>query len=80
MHVCTSVFTPNPSIVSGSLYAFLLESLAGSLVLSIAYGMNVKSESDRYFLASEDAMAAIDLALLPGAFLVDVFPIRMSSG
>ena len=25
-------------------------------------------------------MAAIDLALLPGAFLVDVFPIRMSSG
>jgi len=74
---------PHPILASSQahyLCAFQLGSLTGSLVLSIAYGVEVKSESDRYFSASEHAMAAVDLALLPGAFLVDVFPMRMGSG
>lgn len=47
--------------------------------MSIAYGVDVESESDKFFSASEDAMAAVDVAMLPGAFSVDVFPIRMDS-
>jgi hypothetical protein len=79
MRICTS--TPlNPCAVSGSLHAVRPGSLTGSLILSIAYGVNVESESDRFFSASEDAMGAVDIALMPGAFLVDALPIRMSSG
>jgi len=48
-------------------------------MLSIAYGVNIESESDKFFSASEDAMAAVDIAMLPGAFLVDVLPIRTNS-
>jgi hypothetical protein len=51
-------------------------SLNGSLALSVAYGLNVESESDKFYSASEDAMSAIDIGLAPGAFLVDVLPIR----
>lgn len=53
-------------------------SLTASLVLSVAYGANIKSESDKFFTAAEGAMVAIDLALLPGTFLVDFLPIRMN--
>ena len=56
-----------------------MESLTGSLALSVAYGVNVESESDKFYAASEDAMNAVDAALVPGAFLVDALPIRMSS-
>lgn len=48
--------------------------LTGSLALSITYGVNIVSESDRFYAASEEAMHAADAALLPGAFLVDAFP------
>ena len=41
--------------------------------------MDIKSENDKFFSASEVAMAAVGLALLPGAFLVDLFPMRTSS-
>ncbi|KAF9645500.1 cytochrome P450 [Thelephora ganbajun] len=49
--------------------------LTGSLTLSVAYGLNVESESDKFYSASEDAMNAFDIALVPGTFLVDVLPI-----
>ena len=65
-------------VVSGSRNTFRLGSLTGSLTLSIAYGVNIESESNKFFSASEDAMAAVDVAMLPGSFLVDVFPIRMN--
>lgn len=56
-----------------------LGSLTGSLTLSIAYGVDIKSESDKFYSASEDAMIGVVRALLPGAFSVDVFPIRADS-
>ncbi|KAF9786299.1 cytochrome P450 [Thelephora terrestris] len=49
--------------------------LTGSLTLSIAYGVDIESESDRFYAASEEAMSAVQVALLPGSFLVDAFPI-----
>ncbi|KAF9645502.1 cytochrome P450 [Thelephora ganbajun] len=49
--------------------------LAGSLALSVAYGLNVESESDGFYSASEDAMNAVGIALVPGTFLVDALPI-----
>lgn len=66
--------------VSGSRNVFRLESFAASLSLSVAYGANVESESDKLLSASENAMAAVDIAMVPGTFLVDTFPIRMNSG
>ena len=59
-------------------FFFLPGSLAGSLALSVAYGLNVESENDRFYAASGEAMNAASMALLPGAFLVDSLPIRMS--
>jgi len=55
-------------------------SLTGSLTLSVAYGLNVKSESDKFYAASKDAMDAVNVAVVPGNFLVDVLPIRMNFG
>lgn len=55
-------------------------SLTGSLTLSVAYGLNVESESNEFYSTSEGAMSALDAAMVPGAFLVDIFPTRMSSG
>ncbi|KAF9646526.1 cytochrome P450 [Thelephora ganbajun] len=49
--------------------------LTGSLTLSVAYGLNVESESDKFYSASEDAMSAVDIALVSGAFLVGALPI-----
>jgi len=54
-------------------------SLTGSLTLSVAYGLNIESESDKFYAASEDAMDAVNVAVVPGNFLVDVLPIRMGS-
>jgi hypothetical protein len=61
------------------LTCFNRESLAGSLALSVAYGLNIESENDKLYSLSEDAMNAVDIAMVPGRFLVDFFPIRMGS-
>ena len=50
-------------------------SLTGSLMLSVAYGLNVESEEDEYYSASVEAMDAVRVAIASN-FLVDVFPIR----
>ncbi|KAF9786329.1 cytochrome P450 [Thelephora terrestris] len=49
--------------------------LAGSLNLSVAYGLDVESESDKFYSASNGAINDLSAALIPGAFLVDVLPI-----
>ena len=50
-------------------------SLTGSLNLSAAYGIDIEAEF--FYAASEEAMVAVDAALLPGAPLVDAFHIRV---
>ncbi|KAF9645509.1 CyP450 monooxygenase [Thelephora ganbajun] len=49
--------------------------LSCSLTLSVSYGVNVESENDKFYSLSEDAMRAVDVALVPGAFLVDALPV-----
>lgn len=50
-------------------------SLTGSLMLMIMYGIRSKSEKDTHFVMTQRAAAAVGRALVPGAFLVDTFPI-----
>ncbi|RDB18414.1 hypothetical protein Hypma_000390 [Hypsizygus marmoreus] len=52
-----------------------LHHLAGANILDIVYGLDVLPENDPYILASEEGMQAIRVAGVPGAFLVDAFPI-----
>ncbi|KAF9645995.1 cytochrome P450 [Thelephora ganbajun] len=49
--------------------------LSGSLIMSIAYGLDVRSVDDPYLKATTEAMEGVKLAVVPGAFLVDIFPI-----
>ena len=44
----------------------------------IVYGIKVLSNEDPYVVIAEEAIAGVAVAGLPGAFLVDTLPIRMS--
>ena len=50
-------------------------SLTGSLMLMIAYGIRSKSENDTHFIVARRASATVSRAMIPGAFLVNTFPI-----
>lgn len=45
--------------------------------MEITYGMDVKSHEDKFLQAAEHAMACGERVMVPGAFLVDTFPIRL---
>jgi len=47
--------------------------------MEIAYGLDIRSHEDKYLQAAERAMDHAQEAMVPGAFLVDTFPIRSSS-
>ncbi|KAL0573247.1 hypothetical protein V5O48_008716, partial [Marasmius crinis-equi] len=47
---------------------------AASIVLSVAYGLDIKPEDDPYVAVSEAAIHPLLQALVPGAFLVDSLP------
>ena len=53
--------------------------LTGSLALSIAYGIEAENPDNEFFRMYHDVLGAISEALVPGTFLVDVFPLRGSS-
>ncbi|KAI0767233.1 cytochrome P450 [Fomes fomentarius] len=46
----------------------------GSMVMRIAYGIEVEEEEDEYVKAVEDGVATFNKAFVPGAFLVETFP------
>jgi len=48
--------------------------LPGSLIMSVTYGLDVRSADDPYMKATADALDDMTLALVPGKFLVDIFP------
>ena len=50
---------------------------AGSIILMLAYGYEVRDGEDPYVSIVEKAMSEVSNAATPGAFLVDFFPIRM---
>ena len=45
--------------------------------MDIAYGIKVQESSDRYILLAEEVNNAGSEAVIPGAFLVDLFPVLL---
>jgi hypothetical protein len=50
-------------------------STTGALVMNLTYGFDIKSHDDPFLSAAERALAIILEVAVPGAFLVDTFPI-----
>ncbi|KAF9256772.1 cytochrome P450 [Marasmius fiardii PR-910] len=48
--------------------------MAGSLLISVAYGIDVNDKNNRYIQNAERALEALTYALQPGNFLVDSIP------
>lgn len=55
--------------------AYLTLSSTGALIMSLTYGFDIKSHEDPFLTAAERALATIEETTVPGAFLVDLFPI-----
>ena len=56
-----------------------LSSVTGALIMGVTYGVDTKSHEDKFLQSGEHAMKHADKAMVPGAFLVDTFPIRSFS-
>ena len=50
--------------------------MAGSLILGVAYGIDVQPKDDPYIATAETALHAMSMAGNAGAYLVDYIPIR----
>lgn len=46
--------------------------------MEITYGMDIKSHEDKFLQTAERAIELGGRVMIPGAFLVDMFPIRSS--
>ena len=46
--------------------------------METTYGLNITSNEDRFLRAAVEAAEEITRAVIPGAFLIDIFPIRES--
>lgn len=53
----------------------MFQSMAGSNILSTAYGIEVLPSSDPYVAVAEDALDSIAKVAVPGAFLVESIPL-----
>ena len=53
--------------------------LTGSLAFSIAYGIQVDTPDNEIFRTYSEVLHAMVEAMIPGTFLVDVFPFRKSN-
>ena len=49
---------------------------AGQLIMMSVYGIQVGSRDDRFIQVAQNVMDAVSEAAKPGAWLVDMFPIR----
>ncbi|KAJ7065510.1 cytochrome P450 [Mycena amicta] len=49
--------------------------MAGRLIMDMTYGITVRAEADPYIDTIEEAMRGLSIATIPGAFLVDMFPV-----
>lgn len=54
--------------------------MAGQLIMSIAYGIDVLPEDDPYIAIAEKALRCASETGVPGNFLVDSFPFREFNG
>jgi len=48
------------------------------MIMDLTYGLDIKSHEDKFLQAAERAMERAKKTLIPGAFLVDTIPMRMS--
>lgn len=48
--------------------------MAGSTILDITYGLDIRTPDDPYLKRAEECLQIIDKAGNPGAFLVDIAP------
>jgi len=48
--------------------------MAGSTILDIAYGLDIRTSDDPYLKRAEECLKIIDKAGNPGSFLVDIVP------
>lgn len=55
-----------------------LNSMAGGVILDIAYGIKTKPRNDPYVEAAERALSAVTTVVSPSARLFDMFPMRES--
>lgn len=53
--------------------------MIAALVMELIYGFNIESRDDKFLRATRLACEHSEKALSPGAFLVDVLPIRRHS-
>ena len=54
----------------------IFPSVTGALIMEITYGLDIKSHEDKFLQTAEHASEYINRVMVPGAFLVDTFPIR----
>jgi hypothetical protein len=52
-------------------------STTGALIMSLTYGLDIKSHEDPFLTAAERALHKIEEVAVPGVFLVNTFPICM---
>ncbi|KAF8199264.1 cytochrome P450 [Mycena galopus ATCC 62051] len=52
-----------------------LRQMAGKLIMSITYGLEVLPKNDPYVELAEAAVEGLNTAMIPGRFLVDSFPL-----
>ena len=65
--------SPSKSFIWTIAYPSL--STTGALIMYLTYGFDIKSHEDPFLCAAERALTIIEEVTVPGAFLVDVFPI-----
>jgi len=71
---CVPPFPPNPAAyVSPN-----SRSMPGSVIMSVTYGMDIKSGEDTFLRSMLEGTDAFAVAVVPGKFLVDTIPIRAS--
>lgn len=51
--------------------------MAGGLIMSVAYAIDVQEKDDPYLTAQEHGAACVKKTLVPGAYLVDILPFCM---
>ena len=57
----------------------IFSSVTGALIMDITYDLDIKSHEDKFLRTAERAMEWGERAVVPGAFLVNTFPIRPST-
>jgi hypothetical protein len=49
-------------------------SMAGTIIMSVTYGLEVTSKNDPYIVTAKQGVQPLSQAVVPGAFLVDAIP------